>query len=64
MTLHKVGTLWKKEKTDSKFLAGPINVLGQDVQLFIFKNKYKASDSDPDYIMYTKVEDDETQEKR
>lgn len=54
--LKKVGNLWKKDKGEKPFYAGPIEVLGQQIQLLVFKNEYKEDDAQPDWTIYVREE--------
>jgi len=54
---EKIGALWIHEKKGLKYLAGTVEVGGEKIQVFVFKNKYKKNDKHPDYIIYLPYED-------
>jgi hypothetical protein len=49
----QVGAGWTKEskKDGSKFVSIAMKMGGKNVTLFLFKNKYKKSDTHPDYLV-------------
>lgn len=51
-----IGALWKREGKNQKFLSGKI-VVGefgeeQEIQIVVFKNRYKDKDNQPDFRIY------------
>jgi len=48
----RIGALWLKEdKNGKKYMSGEIELNGEKVNIFIFKNKYKKKDIHPDYVI-------------
>ena len=43
--LVNLGALWKNEKNGNQFLSGNFG----NATIFVFKNKWKKKDTDPDY---------------
>ena len=53
----KTGALWLKEGKDGKYMAGEIEVSGEKIKIMVFKNRYKKTDIQPDYIVQRPVDD-------
>jgi len=51
-----VGALWRREGKNQNFLSGKITIgeFGEDkeIQIVIFKNKFKEKDNQPDFRIY------------
>lgn len=46
--LVQLGALWKKDKDGNQFLSGSMG----SANVFVFKNKWKKNDKDPDYKIF------------
>lgn len=46
--LVQLGALWKNEGKDGQYLSGTFG----SAKMFIFKNKWKKGEKDPDYRIY------------
>ena len=46
-----LGALWTKESSKGQFFSGHIEIKGEKINLVCFKNKFKAEDKHPDWII-------------
>jgi uncharacterized protein (DUF736 family) len=50
MASKKIGACWIRKTKDGKvYMSGVIDLLGEDIQIAVFKNDKKEKDNQPDY---------------
>jgi len=59
MALKSIGALWLKEGKSGKFMAGNIEVNGEEIGVMVFKNDKGDNPKRPDYRIMVIVEEDE-----
>jgi uncharacterized protein YbbC (DUF1343 family) len=63
MPFEKIGALWIKDGKKGKYMGGEMELDGVKRKVMVFKNNYKKTDAQPDYIINMAVDDEQQQDR-